>query len=1045
MSNSTNAAITPGLHVYQACTLGPLADRLVQRWSVPLADPFTADLAVVPSEGARQWLSQRIAASAAEICAGVDFVTFGALEHLLLDDDPAWWQPGRAAWLLHRIVVADASAVLDPLRAQLDATGEPYLPLRTVVARFARYAAYRPGMVAGWRDGRPDDGWQLHLWRALRAETGGDPVDALNSLVSKLTDGPDDLPPRIAVIADVIPAHRWTWLRALASRHQVDVYQVIGGAGDDHPFGRALGRQSAEAARVTPVAAQRLPDAPTPDTLLGWLQADIRAGVRPAARVLRPGDRSVQVHLSHGLSRQVEVLRDTLAWLLQFDETLEPRDIAVLTPDVDAVAPLIAGAFQQATGAHPADEFRVRVAGRTGAHVNPCVPLVLRLANLHDTRMSASEMLDLLAAEPIARRFGFAGQAHERLAELVERARIRWGLNGAHRASFGLDGFPQSTWVDGLQRLLLGIALPGDDLTYVKATLPTDDVDSSDVPLLGGLAEFISRLGRILQECDTPATIPEWTGRFRRIVEWLLDFGAESAWQATDFFAGLARIDEQWEPGCPAVGRASAVRVVRDEFEGRSTRRGFGDGSLVVCGIDALRHVPHRVVCLLGWDEQVYPRRPSRDGDDLLRVHPEPGDPSAAASDRQALLDAINMTGETLVVVARGRSELTNRPTPLAGPVHALLAAIDATAQAADGRAASQAVTVAHPLQASSPRCFDGAIPRSFDAAGYRTALLARDRRAQPAPEPPDPADLVLPALDPGAPVTLDELLAFFKNPARALLRTRMGLSWAAADADADSLPVELDSLQRWALGDRLLRQALAGLPPDRVIDAERRRGDIPPGQLGGRILDDVSASVSGVLGRLDRVPAGAAAVHEVALDVGDVRVAGVVNVRGQAIVDAEFSRAQPRQRLSAWVRLVALAAAVPGDWRAYIVTPGATRALRAPSAADAARVLGTLVAIYRYGLTRPIPAPPRVNEAWTVLRHQRRDPLEPGAFADLERAWKFDRDDAWATFYPDELTPLIERPADPGLAVGPADETTLQGRLARAIWDDIADHEVEP
>ena len=74
---------------------------------------------------------------------------------------------------------------------------------------------------------------------------------------------------------------------------------------------------------------------PLPDTLLGWLQHDLRANASPDAgvRARRPvGDRSVQVHACHGAARQVDVLREVLVGLLQDDPTLEPRDILVMCP-----------------------------------------------------------------------------------------------------------------------------------------------------------------------------------------------------------------------------------------------------------------------------------------------------------------------------------------------------------------------------------------------------------------------------------------------------------------------------------------------------------------------------------------------------------------------------------------------------------------------------------------------------------------------------------------------------------------------------------------
>ena len=58
----------------------------------------------------------------------------------------------------------------------------------------------------------------------------------------------------------------------------------------------------------------------------------------------------MQVHACHGPARQVEVLREVLLGLLADDPTLEPRDILVMCPDIEAYAPLVAAAFGMGDG-----------------------------------------------------------------------------------------------------------------------------------------------------------------------------------------------------------------------------------------------------------------------------------------------------------------------------------------------------------------------------------------------------------------------------------------------------------------------------------------------------------------------------------------------------------------------------------------------------------------------------------------------------------------------------------------------------------------------
>ena len=59
-------------------------------------------------------------------------------------------------------------------------------------------------------------------------------------------------------------------------------------------------------------------------------------------------------------------------------------------------------------------------------------------------------------------------------------------------------------------------------------------------------------------------------------------------------------------------------------------------------------------------------------------------------------------------------------------------------------------------------------------------------------------------------------------------------------DDPSDALPVELDALEKWGVGNRLLRDRLAGISEADCRQAEWRRGVLPPGPLGLRTLEAV-------------------------------------------------------------------------------------------------------------------------------------------------------------------------------------------------------------
>ena len=131
-----------------------------------------------------------------------------------------------------------------------------------------------------------------------------------------------------------------------------------------------------------------------------------------------------------------------------------------MCPDIETFAPLISAAF--GPGAHPAQALPVRLADRALRQVNPLLDVVARLLELAAARLTAAQVLDLLAAAPVRRRFGLDDGDLDRLRELAVGSGVRWGLDAAHRRPFKLEAFGQNTWAAGLDRLLLGVAMPGE-------------------------------------------------------------------------------------------------------------------------------------------------------------------------------------------------------------------------------------------------------------------------------------------------------------------------------------------------------------------------------------------------------------------------------------------------------------------------------------------------------------------------------------------------------------------------------------------------------
>ncbi|MBC7656992.1 MAG: exodeoxyribonuclease V subunit gamma, partial [Frankiaceae bacterium] len=197
--------------------------------------------------------------------------------------------------------------------------------------------------------------------------------------------------------------------------------------------------------------------------LLAQVQAAIRDMLPLGEHIFDqpvPTDQSIEFHVAHSAQREVEALHDRLLTLLAQpgDGAQRPRDIVVMVPDIDAYAPAIEAVFgQYGERDHRTIPFEiVDVAARTQ---NPMLIALDWLLRLPQQRCLQSEVRDLLDVPAIAARFGITEDDLPRLAQWIDGAGVRWGLDRAHRGALGLaPAGEQNAWIFGIRRMLLGYA-----------------------------------------------------------------------------------------------------------------------------------------------------------------------------------------------------------------------------------------------------------------------------------------------------------------------------------------------------------------------------------------------------------------------------------------------------------------------------------------------------------------------------------------------------------------------------------------------------------
>lgn len=779
---------------------------------------------------------------------------------------------------------------------------------------------------------------------------------------------------------------------------------------------QALVLEWAEAAREPYGDALHDPD-PGPDggdtperppSLLRWIQDDVRElaspGVpgEPAGGGDRwPGDDddSLAFHACHGPTRQVEVLRDALLALFDRHRDLEPRDVVVMTPDVETYAPLVEAVFgegreaqvpgappEAAWGAVGGPRIPIEIADLALRRLNPVADALLRTLELAEGRATATAVADLMGQGGVRRRFGLSEDDVSTARSWLREAGIRWGWDADDRDGHGQPPEGQNTFLWGLRRLALGVVM-ADEGRVVRPSrassgdpplLPFDDMEGERARVFGRFAGFCDGLARAVESVATPCAVAVWAERLRGVVDSLVDPGGDAAWQREQVVEALDDLVSE-AGSCGADVDLSALRqVVSGRFE---VPRG-GDrpvsGAVTVCALAPMRSVPFPVVCLLGMDDGVFPRKAAELGFDLTRITPRAGDRDPRDEDRHLLLEALMSARSHLLVLFTGQDARTGAPLPPAVPVAELLDALDAAFPPPGGVGTLRdRVLFRHPVQPFSrggflPGALAGAGPGRDEPFSHDVRMrdaaraLARRRtgsmhlfRDGPLPEVPVRA------------VSIDDLARSLIHPVRFLVRERLRLRLEEDDDSlADREPTEVDGLVRWALDRRLLAAALsnpAGPPEWGEVEAAcGATGVLPLGAAGRRVLAERRAVVEVLTERARARLEGADRRRPVRWTAGEIGLTGTAPLvdAGGDLLDVDTTEPDRAKRLvRAWVGLLALQAAEPRAGRRAVLYGVSSRRGRIEAAAvvleapaEAGPLLADLLEVHRAALHRPIP-----------------------------------------------------------------------------------------
>jgi len=981
-----------------------LAAALADVVSEPLPNPLARELIVVQGPGMERWLSMQLA-ERLTVWANPWFPFPRTLVELALDaacgaeSKPSpLYAPNVLGFLIARLL----PALLDrpefaEARGYLadDAQGDRLLTLAQSLAKtYDQYLIYRPDLILAWETSNQPQ-FQAILWRAvaqvagpshmarrldtLRRSDGDGRVDeALRaSLPPRMhVFGISTLPPaflgvlsRIARVTDVhffllSPTHHYYGEldRSHAAGH--DMTSLLANLGK-------VGRELTEQLTELDTHERDLFTAPAPDSILHALQSDlmnltVRGPDAEPPLSVPEQDLSLRVHACHSPEREIEVLCDQLRARFESDPSLQPHEVVVFAPDIERYVPAIESALGAAAGDAA---IPYRIADRRTSRVSDITDTFLALLDLCGSRLYLSDVLDLLHRAPVRQRFELSDSDLDLTQRWLVRSGARWAIDAEHRAKAEQPALQQNSLRFGLDRLLLSIATRSGQSEPFHEVQPTADLEGEEARTLAKVSRYFEELFTVARELGTQRPAKEWAGLLGAALSKLLSDQAELALGHYALRSALADLleDASLAHYEAPLSLTSIRRALADRIDATREGAGFLSGGITFCEHVPMRAIPFRVVCMLGLDDESFPRRSTRPSFDLMAKQPRLGDRTVRDDDRQLFLEAVLSARDALIITYCGRSPKDDSLRPPSVLLDQLLRVVDRHVVLGAARGltldfeggTAQRISHVHALSRFDRRYFKhnkDLVYFSYDQGARSVAESWLDDKPRRSPAFVSRPIAIDKPLD--HTLDLDDLVRFFRLPAKHFVQTRLGVYLPRElDPIEDREPLAPDALERYGVGRDLLA-SLADLSGDERQEKLAREGRIPPGTLGRLWLGDQERTLSAINAAWPSESKRPALRLDVA--VGERRISGTLrNLHEHTQIERTFSSPRAKHSLACWIPHLLLCAAQPSvPWRSALIgrkDDAAVVKVFGPEP-DALSLLAALIHLYELGQTSPLP-----------------------------------------------------------------------------------------
>ncbi len=885
---------------------------------------------------------------------------------------------------------------------------------------YDQYLVFRPEMIFGWEQGEnPEhakDHWQAELWRQLQAkQPARHRARQQLDLIKKIKNDPaafTDLPQRIFMFGiSYLPLFHLQTFMALSRVIDINLFVLnpcqeywgdivsekqmrrirrtyshsADGVDDLHleEGNRLLASMGAHGKDFHTMITNfdlhmhETYQDPQCNDLLSCIQSDIlnlRArqpanastdslaqNVTTASRMpvfaIDPSDTSIQIQCCHSPMREIEVLHDHLLAMFESDPQLLPKDIVVMTPDIETYAPYIQAVFDAQTDEHFSIPFSI--ADRGARQQGGLTDGFFTILDLKGSRFSVARVMRLLEIPAIRAKFRLQRSDIEIVERWISETRIRWGIDANHRHRLGLPPVSENTWHAGIRKLLLGYAMPGGNQRMFGDILPYDEIEGNEIHRFGKFLDFSDAVFQNTQSLNESKTLQAWSLFFKRLLE---DFFLPDEAAQSEIRNLRKSIDElsrrQFDVAFHEKLQLEPIQFYLERhLDHLRFGSGFMTGGVTFCAMLPMRSIPFKVICLVGLNSDTFPRDSQPLSFDLIAQVPRPSDRSRRNDDKYLFLESIISARNKLYISYVGQSPQDNSRIPPSVLVSELLDTIEKGFDV-PGKKIHDHVLSFHRLQAFAPQYFEkNASLFSYSKENCEAAAFIKQTK-ETTPLVSRPIPLKASERDEWRNLDIETLCRFFSHPTRFILQQRLGIYLGHPGALADKREdFVLSPLDQFYAGQSMMDTRMAGNDLESARPAQMAMGHFPHGNVGTLVYNEMSRSVEQFASRVeDLLAKPIAGPLEEQIDIGGVKLLyRCPQIYKNGLVHYRYANQRAQDLLRLWIYHLAYNAVAQFDWQCTSIMVFKDSFWQFQPVQKSHQCLTDLIAILKKGLQEPL------------------------------------------------------------------------------------------